>query len=158
LYNGLVSFCSDSQVRYSDVSLGVFDVVSWDRVVRGSNSVVVEGKLDVAAQALDQVSDLFSALLGGQHVVLVATLASSSNPIVAQGLAGVLLNTSLAAPPLPLLAPNGIDIVSCSLVPSVSAQAGSEVVLTVKLKVTIINPLGTQASLYFNVTYRNDIC
>ena len=84
---------------------------------RGDNWVVVEGKLDVAAQDLVKVSQLFSALLGGKHVTMLASLASSDNPIVAAGLAGVFLNTSVAAPPIPLLAPAGIQLLGCSIVP-----------------------------------------
>ena len=84
---------------------------------RGDNWVLVEGKLNVAAQDLVKVSQLFSALLGGKHVTMLASLASSDNPIVAAGLAGVFLNTSVAAPPIPLLAPAGIELLGCSIVP-----------------------------------------
>ena len=61
---------------------------------RGDNWVLVEGKLNVAAKDLVKVSQLFSALLGGKHVTMLASLASSDNPIVAAGLAGVFLNSS----------------------------------------------------------------
>jgi hypothetical protein len=105
-------------VAYEDLTLGRFAVQAWGRVTRGDNLVLLHGVLDIAPDQLAHASELFSALLGGRRVSLLTHVASSSNAIVANGLNGVVLNTSVAAPPLPLLAPRGVEILSCFLTPA----------------------------------------
>ena len=149
-------------VHYAGVTLGVFDVDrAWDMVRRGRNTALVRGKLDVAQDDLESASGLFSALLANRRVSLLASLARSSNPIIAQGLRDVAINTTIAAPPMRLLGPEGIEILSCNIVPrnanryeqfaavaaggalGLSAQKGwSEVSIEVKVQVAVARLLG----------------
>ena len=66
------------------------------------NTALVRGKLDVAPGGLEVASGLFSALLAHRRVSLFASLAHASNPILAQGLHQVAINTTITAPPMPL--------------------------------------------------------
>ena len=112
------------RVLFRNVVLGLFEVEAWEAVRRGCNEVWASGKLEPLQEDLACASELFSALLGNGHVSLLATLASADNPVLATALEGVILNTSILAPPLPLLAPAGVEIVSCSLMPVSASGVG----------------------------------